>query len=82
MKDTTIHTLQKNAYVSFCILQSIYQKCVYWYIFFPSIAIEGVYQYEATVLSDCDPERNAEYRMNIEAETEALISEYLSIISK
>ena len=50
-----------------------------WYIFFPSIAIEGVYQYEPTVLRGCDPERNAEYRINIEAETEALISEYFSI---
>ena len=46
----------------------------------PFIALdpEEVYQYEATVLEGCDPERNAEYRMIIAAETKALISEFFS----
>ena len=39
---------------------------------------EEVYKYEATELEGCDPERNAEYRMIIAAETKALISEYIS----
>ena len=40
----------------------------------PFIALdpEEVYQYEATVLEGCDPERNAEYRMIIAAETTIL----------
>ena len=37
---------------------------------------DEVYQYEATVLEGCDPDRNAEYRADIEAEVEALIYEY------
>ena len=69
---TTIPTLLKNAYVRLC----------QWNFNFnlPFIALdpEEVYQYEATVLEGCDPERNAEYRMIIAAETKALISEIFS----
>ena len=40
-------------------------------------ALDSVYQYEATVLENCDTDRNAEHRTHIQAEIEALIHEHL-----
>ena len=72
---TTIPTLLKNAYVRLC-----QWKLTCTHILLPFIALdpEEVYQYEATVLEGCDPERNDEYRMIIAAETKAMSSEFFS----
>ena len=46
------------------------------------IALDLPYIYPPTIVDGCDPERNEEYRMNIQAETDALINEYFNVLSE